>query len=461
MDVSTGHGTYDIKSGGRPSGNPANYNYSLIQTLLSATNPGKVTSAGNAFNSAAQAAAQVAHELYQVGTRLSGMWEGADADAAQKALGQLYATANELFGRSQQAGHALQNYGAALPQYKGLQWPPDGASPVEDQARQKVAEQVMRAVNGHIGSAWDAMPDKVQQNLPDLKGGVDERPYSPGGNPTVHSGGSGGLSGVGGSSERARLPHLPHGGGESRLAGMPPVGGGLGTVPPPTSNPFGLAVPGGSPSFPGGGVGTPSPFPGAIFGPGESPLGRPGPGSPSGLAPENPATNSAMAAEEIEASQAARGGLIGTPTGAAEKEMERETNAWLVEERRTWGAEEEAVPRMVGTSPVVDAADELENDRERRTWLDEERQVWTGEESHTPETIGDAKPRFDEAKPGEEEPDEPGVLDLERLQELLDSVVEPAGKADATEPDIVDEFASLLDDLDLGEANDIDRLLNG
>src|SRR5262249_24353390 len=159
-----------------------------------ATNHEKVSTAGVAFNNAAKLVAMAAHELYLVGTKLSEKWEGVDADAAQKALGQLYATANELFGRSQQTGYALQTYGAALKQFKGLQWPqwPADDSPVQDQQRQQAAEKVMQAVNKQIAAAWSSMPDKVQQNLPALDDKHRGTPYNSGApSPGVGGGGGG------------------------------------------------------------------------------------------------------------------------------------------------------------------------------------------------------------------------------------------------------------------------------
>ncbi len=472
--MSTGHNTFEIKSGGRPTGNPSQYNFSYIQTLLEATDPGKVTTAGGAFNSAAQAAKHVAHELYEVGTRLSSEWKGADADAAQKALGQLYATANELYWRSQQAGQALQTYANALPKYKGLNWPPDGASPVEDKARQQVAETIMGYANQDLGTAWDSMPDKVQQNLPDLtRHHVDEGRYNSG-SPSIGNSGGGGLGGGGGSFAHVPKPHLPHGGQDitgghhSQLAGMPPGGGGLGTLPPPTStSPFGPGgggspfAPGGGNPFSPGGLGMTPPFtgPGGSSGglpPGSSGLGTSPEGMrPSGLSAEE-STAGAAAAEEA---QAARTGMMGPQMGGAAsggaQSLERQRSTWLTEEGETWAAEE-SVPGLLGT-PVAGRTSE-ENERERTTWLTEEREIWTGEETFAPETIGDAPTRFDEPDEAAPEAKDLEVLDAEQLQEMLDAIIAPDETND--ESTSGGELAGLLEDLDIEDVNMIDRLLN-
>ena len=466
--MSSNDKTYEIKSGGRPSGNPANYSFEEVQSLLEATDPGKVSGAGAAFHNAAQAAAHAAHALYLAGSHLSEKWEGADADAAQKALGQLYATANELYGRSNQAGQALQFYGGTLSQYKGLKFPAGGASPVEDTARQKAARTVMQAVNQHMGTAWDAMPDKVQQNLPNLKPQRDGEKYSSGPNSSGnYSGGSGRTGGAGGPSGHVPMPHLPHGGSDftgaqgSQLAGLPPGGGGLNTAPPPATGP--LTPVGGNPLIPTGGSGG---LGGALpFGPGALPPGRFGPGgvpqgklSPPGLSRETPA--SAMTTEEIEASQAARGGGMGgqgASSGGEAREMERERSTWLAEEQETWAAEEVA-PGVVGSAPGA-GADESEH--ERTTWLGEDPEVWTNGETYTSETFGDAVPLADEPA-ADEEVVEPDILDPERLQEMLDAIVTTPEENNGDDvPASADAFAGLFEGVDTDEVSEIERLLNG
>lgn len=474
MAVGTDDKTYEIKSGGRPLGNPAKYTFEEIQSLLEATDPDKVSTAGTAFYKASEAAAHVAHELYLSGTHLSGKWEGADADAAQRALGQLYATANELYWRSQQAGQALQFYGGTLSQYKGLQFPAGGASPVEDPARQKAAETVMRAVNQHIGTAWDAMPDKVQQSLPTLGDHIDEQKYRSGAAPTRSesgAGGAGSAGGAGGSSGHVPIPHLSDGGEDftrgqsSQLAGLPSSGGELGTAPPLATSPL---APGGGSSVipngaPGGFGGVPS------FGPGSLPLGRFGPGevpvgksSPLGL-PRETAAAGAAAAEETEASQTARGGMMGgqgASSGAGAQAVERERSTWLPEEEEMWAAEQ-AVPEVLASTPGSGASAE-ETELERTTWLGEDPELWTSGETYTSGTIGDAGPRTDEPEAIEEEATEPDILDPERLQEMLDAIVDPPRADDAGDvPAGADGFAGLFEGLDTEEVSEIERLMNG
>ncbi|MEV5704529.1 hypothetical protein [Actinoallomurus sp. NPDC052274] len=491
----SGSKTYRIKTGARPSGHPANYNYTEIQTLLEATDHEKVSTAGAAYNDAARIVGMVAHELYVVGTKLSEKWEGADADAAQKALGQLYATANELFGRSQQAGAALQTYGAALKQFKGLQWPnwpTGGASPAEDEGRQTAANRVMQAVNHQIAAAWDAMPDKVQQNLPTLGGHRRETPYSPGvGSPRV-GGGVGGGGGGGGAPTGGRLPHsprLPHvprgsenglptipdgGHGADLAGGGPSTGGGLGTTPPHTGNPLPSGLSGGAPSSPvggltSGGIGGPSLLPGS----GAFPRGGPGSGrvpSESGMSSaEEVAASRAAAVEEAEASQAARG-VVGAPgapgaTGGAAgtTETERERTTWLAEEEATWGAEEDVIGQALGTPTAAGSDGKSETELRRKSWLGEDEDVWTGGETAGSGTIGEAPPRHDEAVAGEvlEVVKESDILDPERLQELLDVIIAPEEETAGTSKSAASASPGLLDDLGVEEVNDIDRLLNG
>jgi hypothetical protein len=468
--VSSNDKTYEIKSGGRPSGNPAKYTFEEVQSLLEATDPSKVSSAGTAFHSAAQAAAHVAHALYLAGSHLSEKWEGVDADAAQKALGQLYATANELYGRSNQAGQALQFYGGTLSQYKGLKFPGGGASPVEDPARQKAAETVMRAVNEHMGTAWDAMPDKVQQNLPSLGRDVGEEKYKSAPNPARTPSGAGSAGGVGGSSGHVPMPHLPRGGPDftsgqgSQLAGMPTGGGGLGTAPPLATSPL---TPGGGnplvPTGPSGGLGGALPL-----GPVGLPSTRLGPGgvpqeklSPPGLSRETPARG-AVTSEELEASQAARGGMLGgqgASSGAGAQEVERERSTWLPEEEETWAAEH-AAPEVLGSAPGIGTS-AGESELERTVWLGEDPDVWTNGETYTTGTIGDEGPRVDEPKAAEEVV-EPDILDPERLQEMLDAIATPPEENnDVDVPAPADAFAGLLEGLDTDEVSEIERLLNG
>ncbi|GAA4619479.1 hypothetical protein GCM10023195_88110 [Actinoallomurus liliacearum] len=445
-----------------------------------------MSAAGAAFNDAARIVGMVAHELYLVGTKLSEKWEGSDADAAQKALGQLYATANELFGRSQQAGAALQTYGAALSQFKGLQWPnwpTGGASPVEDEKRQQVAEQVMRAVNNQITTAWKSMPDKVQQNLPNLDH-PHGTPYSPDpGSPGVGGGrvGGGGMPKGGHLPHSPRLPHTPKGSG-SDLPPIPkdghgadlaggglPTGSGLGTTLPPTGSPLPSGLSSGTPSLPGGGptlggIGGPSLLPN----PGALPRGGAGSGrvpSESGLSSEETAAARAAAVEESEASQAARGamGAPGAPGGAAgTTESERERTTWLAEEEATWGAEEDVIGQALGT-PAAGSAGESETELRRRNWLGEDEDVWTGGATAGSGTIGEAPPRRAEADADEalEVVEEFDILDPGRLQELLDVIVAPDGETASTSKSASGGSPGLLDDLGVEEVNDIDRLLNG
>jgi hypothetical protein len=453
-----------IKSGGRPSGDPSKYDFGTIQSLLDATDPAKVSAAGAAHNSAARIVAQVAHELYRVGTDLATKWEGADAAAAQKALGQLYATANELYWRSEQVGTALQTYGAALPQYKGLKWPPGGASPVEDTARQQAAEKVMRAVNQHIGDAWDTMPDKVRANLPDLQHERDENPYKPAGPNPTGSSGSPGTGGTGGRSGSGRLPHAPRGGEQilpggpagghgTELAGAPPPGGGQVAAFPPAGDPFSPAA---SSGFPGGGI-TPGsgagPFGAGGFAPGRVP-GEPLPARPLG--------NLAAGAASARSARAQAGLMVpGSAPGAGGNEKERRRDVRLTEEPETWAAGDEAVPEVLGAAPRPTRGEETE--RERTTWLDEQREIWTGEETAVPGTIGDATSRVGKVEEaGETGESEPDILDPERLQELLDALV-PDEETPEERPKPPAEPVGLFEgfDAEAAEVNEIGRLLNG
>ncbi|MEV0402955.1 hypothetical protein [Actinoallomurus sp. NPDC050550] len=489
----SGSRTYTIKTGAQPAGNPANYNYVRIKTLIEATNHEKVSAAGVAFNNAAKIVAMAAHELYLVGTKLSEKWEGADADAAQKALGQLYATANELFGRSQQTGYALQTYGAALKQFKSLQWPqwPADDSPVQDQQRQRAAEKVMQAVNKQIAAAWSSMPEKVQQNLPILDDKHRGTPYSSGApSPGVGGPGGGGRAPRGvtlpHSSHSPGLPNLSHGGGDglpisrgsghgTDLAGLPSTGGGLGAPPPSTGGPLPSGSPGGIPSLPGGGLPSggdngPSLYPGPgsmpQTGSGSSrvPLEEP---SSSGVTNDEAATFRTAAMEEAEASQAARNGLMvtpGAPGGAAgTKDTERERTTWLAEEEETWGAEDDAIGQALGAPAAADSVDETETETGREMWLAEDREVWTGGVESVSGTIGEAPPQRDETNTEAllDKSEETDILDPERLQELLDVITAPEEETPRGSKNTVGTSPGLLDDLSSEEVNDIDRFLNG
>ena len=146
--------------------------------------------------------------------------------------------------------------------------------------------------------------------------------------------------------------------------------------------------------------------------------------------------------------------------GAGAQEVERERSTWLAEEQETWAAEQ-AAPGVLGSEPGSGASAD-ETDLERTTWLGEDPEVWTNGETYTSGTIGDAGPRIDEPEAIEEEASEPDILDPERLQEMLDAIVDPGEANDAGDvPASADAFSGLLEGVDTDEMSEIERLLNG
>src|SRR5262249_60005947 len=125
-----------------------------------------------------------------------------------------------------QARQALTWYGSVLSAFRGNLPQPASAHPADVAAANQAAQQRMSALNGHIQSAYFAMPGAVNKNLPPklggTGGGAPTSSAAPGGGGGPRRGGGAGAGGGGGPR------------GPRAARGRPPPGGGH---PPPGREP--------------------------------------------------------------------------------------------------------------------------------------------------------------------------------------------------------------------------------
>ncbi len=258
------NGTFPISAAaGFQQANAAAYTWQEVQSLLAGTDPGAISAAGTAYGQLASKLTEVASKVASLGNSLAGSWGGSTAVTAVSQVQQLYQTASDMQANAWQAQNALTWFGSVLGAFKANLPQPASSHPADVAAANQAAQQRMTALNGHIQTAYNAMPGAVNKNLPPKLASTG------GGTPPTSAtaaAGSGGPSSSGAA---------PGGGGGGAGAGAGPGPGGTGSPPGAVGGfpPPGTAAP------PGGG--TP---PGSQLA-GSGPGGAPAPGAPGGPAP--------------------------------------------------------------------------------------------------------------------------------------------------------------------------------
>lgn len=272
------NGTFPISAAaGFQQAGTAGYTWQQVQDLLLNTDPGAISAAGSAYGRLAGKLTEVASKVAGLGGTLAGSWGGSTALTAVSQVQQLYQTASDMQANAWQAQHALTWYGSVLGAFKANLPQPASNHPADVAAANQAAQQRLAALNGHIQTAYYAMPGAVNKNLPPKLAGTG------GGAPPTSAMAA---AGSGGPSFTAAAPG-GGGGGAAPGSGAPggtgsPPGATGGFPPPGTAPPPGGGTPPGS-QLAGSGPGGGAPAPGAPGGP------APGGGAPGGTTPGGPA----------------------------------------------------------------------------------------------------------------------------------------------------------------------------
>src|SRR5215469_2644659 len=233
-------GTFPIsEAAGFQNAGTAQYTWQDVQSLLSNTDPGAISTAGEAYGQLSGKLTDVASRVAGYGQTLAANWGGSTALTAVSQVQQLYQTAADMQANAWQAQHALGWYGSVLNAFKANLPQPASSHPVDVAAANKAAQQRMAALNGHIQTAYTAMPGAVNKNLPPPLGGTG------GGAPPASAATGGGSSGpFAGSPGGGSAAGTAAGG--AGTAGTPGAAGGTGTVGTPgaTGGTGGSPVPG-------------------------------------------------------------------------------------------------------------------------------------------------------------------------------------------------------------------------
>ncbi len=233
------NGTFPISAAsGFMQAGTAGYTWQQVQALLSNTDPGAISSAGSAYGQLAGKLTEVASKVAGLGHTLAGSWGGSTALTAVSQVQQLYQTAADMQANAWQAQHALTWYGSVLGAFKANLPQPASQHPADVAAANQAAQQRMAALNGHIQTAYYAMPGAVNKNLPPKLAGTggSASPSS-----ATGAGRTGGPSfsaaspgGAGGGPGAGTGPGPGAPGGPGAAAGFPPPGS---TAPPPGTPP--------------------------------------------------------------------------------------------------------------------------------------------------------------------------------------------------------------------------------
>src|SRR6266704_3066470 len=364
------NGTFPISAAaGFQQAGTAGYTWQQVQGMLAGTDPGAISSAGAAYGQLAGKLTDVASKVASLGQTLAGSWGGTTAVNAVSQVQQLYQTAADMQANAWQAQQALTWYGSVLSAFRANLPQPATAHPADVAAANQAAQQRMAALNGHIQTAYYALPGSAPP-----PGGVPPPAGAPPPASQLAGSGPGGVP----------LPGSPGGPGGPGTGGGAP---GEGTVPGRSAIPPGEdTVPGGT-GIPGGGR------LGAL--PGEDPVpagavpGEPGaPGDPVGLA----ADGEAGAGNAMEGGMFPMAGSAGGGTGAGGAGRARQS--WTTEDDGTWGPDG-------GLNGAGDAGDSFlmpvgpggngrarERDRARQAWLAEDDDLWGAREPAVPPVIG-------------------------------------------------------------------------
>ncbi|MCP2341988.1 hypothetical protein [Actinomadura rupiterrae] len=493
--------TYALKAG-HPTGNPAGYDAATIKNLLQATDPGAVNAAGDAYVSASSAFQGLLAAADHAVRLLDGGWGGEPAESAKAALRRLSTTANALTSCTQQAGTALRQYGAVLPQFKYMKWPEGQITPQNQPMADAAARIVMSTVNTHVVQAYSTMPGHLNKDLPTVDDDrfvppSDSSP-SPFGGPGDGAGrlpGSHPPGGHGYSPASGDAPRAPHGGGHPQVpgSGHHPAPG-AGTPPgsewnPPDWSPrrhtdLSGMTPStgvGGPNLPNGGWGGPGvDGSGLIGGP---PGGFGGTGNPFGFTPTlapgsspgglgqpfgTPGSGTAGNGGLGSGSTAQRSGTgVPVPSDAKKEEeerLERERESWLAEDADIWRGAQDVAPPIIGEMPARAGRVAYPDAHEQEGPLAVEELEALLERAvghEAAEAGGHTNEQPDEQKPSEG-PDVAVVEELLASDHHLDEVTSTPEVVEAEVGDPDADLDDLLDDLlDLDGPGECDSEVQG
>ncbi|HWG63271.1 MAG TPA: WXG100 family type VII secretion target [Streptosporangiaceae bacterium] len=219
------------------NGSSSGYTWQQVQSLLAATNPAAISTAGAAYGHLSQTLTQVASALVGHGTTLSENWGGATAVTAVSQVQQLYQTASDMQANTWSAQQSLGWYGPVLATFRSNLPQPASTHPADVKAANQAAQQRMAALNSHIETAYYQMPPAVNKNLPPPMAGTGGGTAGGGGAGAAGGGGSypagGSAASAGGSGVAGNGSHVVAG-GQGTLAsfGAPPGISPAGSVPP-------------------------------------------------------------------------------------------------------------------------------------------------------------------------------------------------------------------------------------
>lgn len=413
---------------GAPTGSPGSYDLATIVKYLKSSEPGAVTSEGQAYLRLAKAYEQLTAKLAQAGHEMNAAWTGTDASAAQEHLRNLWASSHTIAAASKDFGTAVERHGSEY-----LAWYKNNMPQPKDDAE---ARSWMQGANERITETWSAIPPAISTPLYRRRGEHGGLIGTPGGGAGGSGvpGGVGGPAGAGGTNAPGATPHSSPGGVHAAPgikdpanpinagppSGLQDPGGRLGSAPgsPGTGDhlnpgtdlsgvhPSGANPPGGSglplptgpsaPVTPGSGPGSTGPgviapgLPGATgFGPRPEDLGLPG-GAAIGLprdgygAKSGTSPGGGLDGNGVKENGRIQNGVIGRgrlgPTAP--------TQVGALEEAATAGNGAAALGPMAGAG----GAAQRDRERQRRSWAGEDPDLWTEDIETTPGVLG-APPR--------------------------------------------------------------------
>ena len=289
-------GTYPITEDTDFSpGSASGYTWEQVKSLIEATDPGAISTAGAAYGQIASTLTDISSQLAGHGQTLAANWGGSTAVTAVSQVQQLYQTATDLQANTWSAQQALAWYGPVLSTFRSSLPQPASTHPADVQAANQAAQQRMSALNSHIETAFYQMPGAVNKNLPPALAGRQQA--GPAGPPPAVVTAPAAVSPVPAPAATSREPRAPRGpvprrprpwaarrtwpagpgaGSGTTLAGLGPTG-------PGGAGPGGTGPGGPGAGGPGAGGGFPAP--------GGTAPGGTTPGGP-GILPPVPRTGS-------------------------------------------------------------------------------------------------------------------------------------------------------------------------
>ena len=190
-------GTYPItEDAGFAPGGSGGYTWQQVRSLLAATDPGAISTAGAAYGQLSSTLTSISSRLAGHGQTLAANWGGSTAVTAVSQVQQLYQTAADLQANTWAAQQALAWYGPVLETFRGSLPQPASSHPADVQAANQAAQQRMAALNSHIETAYYQLPAVVNKNLPPpLAGSSGARPAPAVARPVSGGAGSGSTAG--------------------------------------------------------------------------------------------------------------------------------------------------------------------------------------------------------------------------------------------------------------------------